>query len=174
MHSEVAIIQFKNSILQLKHYASVIGPGILTIAKWKLSITLIKSAAPKTDTHTHAHHTLFFFFLFQHKRAHKRFHCAALPSLCFNNGRFTKQEPSERRASGEVLSSTFTLGFVLVMASYAGNGTCLLLPRHSCCPSANVFLKTLISLTRSHTADAFLLSVTHWSCLKSAKTPCMK
>lgn len=84
-----------------------------------------------------------------------------LPSLFFNNGGFTKQEPSERRPSGEVLSSTFTVGFAFVMASYAGNATCLWLPRHSWCPSANVFLKTLISLTRSHIADAFLLSVTH-------------
>lgn len=62
VHSEVAIIQFKNSILQLKHYPSVIGPAILSIAKLKLSITLIKSTAPKT--HIHMHTTHFFFFLF--------------------------------------------------------------------------------------------------------------
>lgn len=71
VHGEVAIIHFKNSILQLKHYLSVMGPGILSIAKLKLSITLIKSTALNTHTHfVHAHI----------QKASKRFYCAALTS----------------------------------------------------------------------------------------------
>lgn len=64
VHGEVAVIYFKNSILQLKHYLSVMGAGILSIAKLKLSITLIKSTAPKKHTQAHAH-TFFFFFFFK-------------------------------------------------------------------------------------------------------------
>lgn len=37
----------KNSILLLKHFVSIMGTGILNIGKLKLSITLIKSTAPK-------------------------------------------------------------------------------------------------------------------------------
>lgn len=53
VHGKVAIIHFKNSILQLKQYLSVMGTGILSISKLKLSITLIKSTALNTRTHTH-------------------------------------------------------------------------------------------------------------------------
>lgn len=56
VHGEVAIIHFKNSILQLKHYLSVMGPGILSIAKLKLSITLIKSTALNTHKQAHTFH----------------------------------------------------------------------------------------------------------------------
>lgn len=165
MHGEVAVIYFKNSILQLKHYLSVMGPGILSIAKLKLSITLIKSTAPKKHTHTHKRrHTLFFlpFFFFFNTKEPANVSIVRRYHPYFNNEGFTKQNPSERRLSGEVLSSTFKAGFVSVMASYSENSSCLLLPRHSWCPSANVFLKTLISLTRGRSSDAFLLSVTHW------------
>lgn len=48
-----AVIHFKNSILQFKHYLSVMGTGILSIAKLKLSITLIKSTALNTRRHRH-------------------------------------------------------------------------------------------------------------------------
>lgn len=51
VHGKVAIIHFKNSILQLKQYLSVMGIGILSIAKLKLSITLIKGTALNTHTH---------------------------------------------------------------------------------------------------------------------------
>lgn len=50
-----AVIHFKNSILQFKHYLSVMGTGILSIAKLKLSITLIKSTALNTRRHRHRH-----------------------------------------------------------------------------------------------------------------------
>lgn len=55
VHGKVAIIHFKNSILQLKQYLSVMGAGILSIAKLKLSITLIKSTALRVCTHTQTH-----------------------------------------------------------------------------------------------------------------------
>lgn len=56
VHSAVAMIHFKNSILQLKHYLSVMGTGILSIAKLKLYITLIKSTLNmRVHAHTRTH-----------------------------------------------------------------------------------------------------------------------
>lgn len=80
VHSAVAMIHFKNSILQLKHYLSVMGTGILSIAKLKLYITLIKSTL---NTHAHTNRDLRL-----HVHAHtltqknsKPFCCVVLTSL---------------------------------------------------------------------------------------------
>jgi hypothetical protein len=54
MRAAVARAHFENSILQFKHYLSVMATGILSIAKLKLSITLIKSSGLNSRTHTHA------------------------------------------------------------------------------------------------------------------------
>lgn len=83
---KVAIIHFKNSILQLKHYLSVMGTGILSIAKLKLSITLIKSPAMNTHTHTYSCTHPANVSIVQHWH------------LYFNTERFTKQEPLESKA----------------------------------------------------------------------------
>lgn len=87
VHGEVAIIHFKNSILQLKHYLSVMGAGILSIAKLKLSITLIKSTAVNTRAHVYAHtrtkdHQTFLlcgadFFILTQKDSQSRSHLRA-------------------------------------------------------------------------------------------------
>ena len=53
MRAAVAGAHFENSILQFKHYLSVMATGILSIAKLKLSITLIKSSGLNCS-HTHA------------------------------------------------------------------------------------------------------------------------
>lgn len=77
VHGEVAIIHFKNSISQLKHYLSVMGPGILSIGKLKLSITLIKSTALNTHTHTGTHVSMYTLI----QKSSKRFYCVPLTSL---------------------------------------------------------------------------------------------
>lgn len=124
VHGAVAMIHFENSILQLKHYLSVMGTGILSIAKLKLSITLIKSTA--LNTHVQAH-TL---YTHSYKRTAN---VSIVRHLYFNSERFTKQKPFESRPLGEKLSFTFNAWFVYLMATCSENWSCLLFFCHSGC-----------------------------------------
>lgn len=133
VHGAVAMIHFKNSILQLKHYLSVMGTGILSIAKLKLSITLIKSTALNAHTHT---------------RSYKRTASVSIVRrwhLYFNSGGLTKQKALESRASGEILSFTSRTWFVFLMAAYSRLSTCLLCVRHSGC-----FIYSMSSCSRAY------------------------
>lgn len=93
------------------------GTGILSIAKLKRSITLIKSTA--LNTHTHRL-TLDFSFVW-------RWHVFS------NKEIFTKQKALGSRPSGEILSFMFKVWFVFWMGFYSEKRMFLSLLCHSEC-----------------------------------------